>query len=473
MPKEFKLLINGKRVRTSSEHMVASPYDRSVAGATYFADRVLLNKAVEGSVRAFDALQRLPSYRKAEILRKVVEGIEARREELARLITLEAGKPIRDARAEVRRAETTFQIALEEAKRRGGEVIPLDIIAGSEGRFGIVKRFPIGTVLGITPFNFPLNLVAHKVAPAMACGNPIIVKPAIKTPLSALALGEIITEAGWPEGGVNVVLCSDEDTGRLFEDERIRKLSFTGSAKVGWMLKGRAGTRRVTLELGGNAGAIIHSDADIDYAAKRCAVGAFSNAGQICVSVQRIYAEKSVYERFKDTFIGICRGLKSGDPMDESTDVGPMIEEGAAQRAEEWVKEAVAGGARALVGGGRRGNLFEPTVLTGVKPTMKVCSEEVFAPVATLESYDTFEGAVEEVNRGTYGLQAGVFTKDMGRVFYAYERLNVGGVIINDVPTYRVDNMPYGGVKQSGSGREGVRYAIEEMTEVKVLVVNV
>lgn len=472
MPEEFKLLINGKRVRTSSEHIVASPYDRSVAGTTCFADRVLLNEAVEGSVKAFEALKRLPAYRRAEIMRKVVEGIEFRREELARLIALEAGKPIRDARAEVRRAETTFQIALEETKRLGGEVIPLDVIAGSEGRFGIVRRFPIGTVLGISPFNFPLNLVAHKVAPAMACGNPIIIKPAIKTPLSALALGEIITEAGWPDGGVNVVLCSDEETGRLFEDERIRKLSFTGSAKVGWMLKGRAGTRRVTLELGGNAGAIVHSDADIEYAAKRCAIGAFSNAGQICVSVQRIYVEKSVYERFKDAFIGICRGLKLGDPMDESTDVGPMIEEGAAQRAEEWVKEAVAKGARLLIGGGRSGNLFEPTVLTGTKPSMKVCSEEVFAPVVTLDSYDTFVAAVDEVNQGAYGLQAGVFTKDMGRVFYAYERLNVGGVIINDVPTYRVDNMPYGGVKQSGFGREGVRYAIEEMTELKMLVIN-
>jgi len=239
------------------------------------------------------------------------------------------------------------------------------------------------------------------------------------------------------------------------------------------MLKGRAGTRRVTLELGGNAGAIIHSDADMDYAAKRCAAGAFSNAGQICISVQRIYVEKSVYERFKETFIGICKGIKSGDPMDESTEVGPMIEEGAAQRAEEWVKEAVAKGATALIGGVRRGNFFEPTVLTGVKPSMKVCAEEVFAPVVTLESYDTFVAAVEEVNRGAYGLQAGVFTKDMGRVFYAYERLNVGGVVINDVPTYRMDNMPYGGVKQSGFGREGVRCAIEEMTELKVLVVKV
>ncbi|MBI5826551.1 MAG: aldehyde dehydrogenase family protein [Deltaproteobacteria bacterium] len=473
MTKEFKLLINGKRVRTSSEHMVASPYDGSVVGTAYFADRGLLNEAVEGSLKAFEALKRLPSYRKAELLRKVVEGIEFRREELARLIALEAGKPIKDARVEVHRAATTFRIALEEAKRLGGEVIPLDLAAGSEGRFGIVRRFPIGPVLGITPFNFPLNLVAHKAAPAMACGNPIIIKPAIKTPLTAIALGEIITEAGWPDGGVNVVLCPDEDTGWLFEDERIRKLSFTGSAKVGWMLKGRAGTRRVTLELGGNAGAIVHSDADLDYAAKRCAIGAFSNAGQICVSVQRIYVEKSVYERFKDTFIGICRGLKLGDPMNESTDVGPMIEEGAALRAEEWVKEAVAGGAQALIGGGRRGSLFEPTVLTGAKPSMKVCAEEVFAPIVTLESYDTFEGAVEEVNRGAYGLQAGVFTKDMGRVFYAYERLNVGGVIINDVPTYRVDNMPYGGVKQSGFGREGVRYAIEEMTELKVLAVNV
>ncbi|MBI5344790.1 MAG: aldehyde dehydrogenase family protein [Deltaproteobacteria bacterium] len=471
--KPHKILINGKWVSTGRRLDVVNPYDGSVAHATYLAGPVELKDALQAAASAFETLRGYPSYKRAEAMEKVVSGINARAEELARTIALEAGKPIREARSEVKRAANTFQIALEEAKRLFGEVVPLDIATGSEKRLGIVRRFPIGAVLCITPFNFPLNLVAHKVAPAMACGNAVIVKPASKTPLSALMLGEIITEAGWPAGGVNIVPSSGRDTEKLLEDGRVKKLSFTGSAAVGWRLKEKAGMRRVTLELGGNAGVIVHDDADIEYAARRCAFGSFAYAGQICISVQRIYAQKKIFKEFKDSLLKYSGALKLGDPMDETTDIGPMIEEEAALRTEEWVREAVKGGARVLLGGKKgKGSFFPPTVLTGTKPSMKVCGREVFAPVAALEEYDKFDDALTEVNSGLYGLQAGIFTKDAARLFHAYERLDVGGVIANDIPTYRADNMPYGGVKMSGFGREGVRYAIEEMTELRLLALN-
>lgn len=472
MAKDWKLLIGNEFRKTGQTLEVTNPFDGSVVGVTYLASRFDLEDALSAASAAFETLKGYPAYKRAEIIGKVADGISAREEEFARLIALEAGKPIRDARAEARRAAGTFQIALEEAKRMEGSLIPLDIYPGSEGRMCLIKRFPVGVVLGITPFNFPLNLVAHKIAPAMACGNPIIIKPALKTPLSALLLGEIITEAGWPAGGVNVVVCSNVEAERLLDDARIKKLTFTGSAAVGWMLKAKAGSRKVTLELGGNAGVIIHNDADIGYAASRCAAGAFAYAGQVCISVQRIYVQREIFDAFTKGFLERCRALKSGNPLDETTDIGPMIDAAAAARAEQWVKEAVAGGAKLLTGGKRNGSFFEPTVLTGTRPSMKVSGEEVFAPVVIIEPYDTFEEAVIEVNRGLYGLQAGVFTRDMERIFYAYERLVCGGVIVNDVPTYRVDNMPYGGVKQSGFGREGIRYAIEEMTEMRLLALK-
>jgi glyceraldehyde-3-phosphate dehydrogenase (NADP+) len=428
--------------------------------------------ALASAEASFKDLRGMPAYMRSEMIAAVARAIEERGHEIARVISLESGKPIKDSRAEVRRAATTFQLASEEAKRLGGEVVPLDISPGSEGRFGIVRRFPVGPVLGIAPFNFPLNLVAHKVAPAMASGNPILLKPSPRTPLTALLLGGIVTAAGWPAGGLNIINCTNEQAGRIWKDERVRKLSFTGSAKVGWALKALAGERKVTLELGGNAGVIVHGDADVAAAAKRCALGAFSNAGQVCISVQRIYVDKRAFEEFRERFLSACKSLRKGDPLDEATDIGPMIDEAAARRAEEWVLEAVAGGARVLAGGRRKGNFMEPTVLTDTRPSMKVCSEEVFAPVVSIEPYAAFEDAVGLVNTGRYGLQAGVFTSDLGRVFKAFETLDVGGVVANDLPTYRVDNMPYGGVKMSGFGREGVRYAIEEMTEPRLLVVN-
>lgn len=472
MPGRYKLLIGGRWKTTEKEHSVLSPYDGSTVGVTYLGGPAELKAAVDAAAAAFEETRAMPSHERAAAIEKVVDGLKGRADELSEVIAREAGKPIRDARGEVARAANTFQIAMEESKRLGGEVLPLDIFPGSEGRTGIVRRFPLGVVLGISPFNFPLNLVAHKVAPAMACGNTIVLKPAEKTPLSALILGEIITEAGWPAGGVNVVVATGPETEKLLDDDRIKKITFTGSAAVGWMIKAKAGQKRVTLELGGNAGAIVHGDADLEFAAKRCTIGAFSYAGQVCISVQRIYVERGVFDRFKELYLKEVASLKSGDPMDESTDVGPMIEAGALERTEEWVRDAVAEGAEVLAGGRRNGCFFEPTVLTGTKPSMKVCGEEVFAPVVTLEPYDDFKEAVTKVNKGLYGLQAGVFTKDLTRAFYAYERLDVGGVIVNDIPTFRVDNMPYGGVKMSGFGREGVKYSIEEMTELKLLALK-
>lgn len=472
MEREFGVLIGGTWKTSGKTLEVKSPYDGHVVGRVHLAGPDLITEAIGSSTAAFDTIRRLPAWKRAEVLTKTAGLIEARSEELARVITLESGKPIKDARGEVKRAALTFHVAAEEARRLGGEVLPLDIAPGSEGRFAIVRRFPVGPVLGITPFNFPLNLVAHKVAPAMACGNPIIIKPAPKTPLTALLLGEIVTAAGWPAGGLNVVPCANEHAGLLWDDQRIKKLSFTGSAKVGWALKATAGTRKVTLELGGNAGAIVHNDADIEFAAKRCALGAFSYAGQVCISVQRIYVERTIFDQFRDIYLENCRRLKMGDPLDQATDLGPMIEEAAAIRTEDWVKEALEEGATVLLGGKRNGSFMEPTVLTNTRPSMKVCGEEVFAPVVSLEPYDTFEQALKEVNAGLYGLQAGVFTRDMNRIMLAYEELEVGGVIANDIPTYRVDNMPYGGVKMSGFGREGVRYAIEEMTEPRLLALT-
>ncbi|MFQ5466388.1 MAG: aldehyde dehydrogenase family protein, partial [Thermodesulfobacteriota bacterium] len=417
MAREYKILVGGTWKTTGNTLDVVSPYSGEPVGRTFIGGEAELEEALAAADALRGELRAMPAYEKAAIIEKVAEGIGDRAEELARTISGEAGKPIRDARGEVGRAQGTFRLAAEEAKRLGGEVIPLDIAPGSEGRFGIVRRFPVGTVLGISPFNFPLNLVAHKVAPAMACGNPIIIKPASKTPLSALLLGEIITAAGWPAGGVSVVPAPGASAERLLADDRVKKLTFTGSAAVGWRLKERAGHRRVTLELGGNAGVIVHGDADLELAAKRCTVGAFAYAGQVCISVQRIYVERTVFEEFKRLYLDACSALRSGDPLDDTTDIGPMIEEQAAVRTEAWVKEALSGGAELLLGGRRSGAFFEPTVLTGTQPSMKVCGEEVFAPVASLEPYDTFEEAVAEVNRGLYGLQAGVFTRDSGRVF--------------------------------------------------------
>jgi glyceraldehyde-3-phosphate dehydrogenase (NADP+) len=402
----------------------------------------------------------------------VSENITERKQEFARTMAQEAGKPIKAARTEVERAIFTFHVAAEESTRIYGEYLPLDWQEFTAGRWGIVRRFPLGPIAGITPFNFPLNLVAHKVAPAIAAGCPLVLKPAPQTPLTALLLAEAVQQAGWPDGGLNVLPLSNDDAGLLVTDERIKLISFTGSAAVGWQVKKNCGKKKVVLELGGNAGVIVHSDADLAYAADRCVAGGFSYAGQTCISVQRILVERTAFAKFTDLLLEGVKKLKIGDPLDDSTDLGPLIRESDAVRASDWIQEAVRGGARLLCGGQRRGPVLDPTVLTGTRPEMKVNCQEIFAPVVTVEPYDDFNQALKQINNSPYGLQAGLFTRDAKLIFNAYEELEVGGLIAGDVPAFRIDHMPYGGVKDSGLGREGLRYAIEEMTEPKLLVMN-
>jgi acyl-CoA reductase-like NAD-dependent aldehyde dehydrogenase len=387
-------------------------------------------------------------------------------------ITMEAGKPITDAKREVSRAIQTFTVAAEEARRIPGEVIPLDWTPGFDTHIGLLRRFPIGPILGITPFNFPLNLVAHKVAPALASGNSILIKPAPQTPLTALLLGEVALEAGVPPGGLNVVPCDNLVAERMVVDPRFKLLSFTGSVAVGWMLKAKCGKKKVTLELGGNAGVVIESDADIELAAQRCAAGGFGYAGQTCISVQRIFVHHSIADLFTTKLLMHVARLKTGDPTDETTSIGPLIDDAAAERVEGWIGEAVADGARVLLGGKRTGSLVEATVLSNVNPEMKVSCREVFGPVVTVTPYRQLSEAVALLNQSDFGLQAGIFTQDINKIFYAYRHLDVGAVLANEIPTFRADHMPYGGVKDSGLGREGIRAAIEDMTEPRMLIMN-
>jgi glyceraldehyde-3-phosphate dehydrogenase (NADP+) len=433
-----------------------------------------MERAIRAAREAFPHTRSLSSAERHAVLAAIGDGIAARREEFARGIVDEAGKTIRDARAEVDRALLVFSLAAAEARNLGGEVLPLDLNAASRGRVGLTRRFPAGPVGAITPFNFPLNLVAHKVAPALAAGNPVVLKPAERTPLTALRLAEVIAETPWPPGGFNVVVAERAELGEMLAtDDRIAVLSFTGSTAVGWRLKGRAVRKRVVLELGGDAAVIVHEDADLGEAAARCVTGAFANAGQVCISVQRIFVHAPVYDAFTERLIEGGRRLRLGDPHDEATDVGPMIGEAAATRVEGLIGDALGRGATALLPGTRRGNLLSPTILTGVDAgAAAVAREEAFGPVVMVEPYADFEEALRRVNDSAFGLQAGVFTRDVGRLFRAFESLDVGGVIGNDVPQYRADNMPYGGEKDSGFGREGIRYAIAEMTVPRLLALN-
>jgi glyceraldehyde-3-phosphate dehydrogenase (NADP+) len=467
-----RLLIANEWVDARDTIAVRSPHTGEVVGEVAKAGPEEMERALRAAVRGFEETRRLSSALRAETLQKVAAGLARRREELARTITLENAKPIKLSRTEVDRATATFTIAAEEAKRIGGELLPLDLNAQSEGRLGITRRFPLGPVFAITPFNFPLNLVAHKVAPSMAAGNSLVLKPASATPLTALLLGELLLEAGLTPGAVNVTPCGADLADRLVADDRFKLVTFTGSPAVGWELKRKAGKKRVLLELGGNAAVVVHEDADLDLAVERTVQGAFAYSGQVCISVQRVYLHEAVADAFTQKFLERTRKLVLGDPLDEKTDLGPMIDDGAARKTQEWVDEAVRGGARLLAGGRREGRFFAPTVLEGVRPEMKVHGAEAFAPLVNLYRYREFPEALRAVNDSAYGLQAGVFTRDVGRVFHAFEALEVGGVIVNDAPTYRVDHMPYGGEKDSGQGREGVRYAIEEMTELRLLALN-
>ena len=427
---------------------------------------------MQSSVEGAAAMRRLSGYARSTLLQKAAQALQSRQEEFARTMMAEAGKPLTDARREVGRAVQTFSIAGEEAKRIGGEVVPLDWSPGMESYWGVTRRFPIGPILGITPFNFPLNLVVHKVAPALAAGNSILIKPAPQTPLTSLLLAELLLEAGVPAGGLNVLPCDNRVAEQLVVDSRFKLLSFTGSAPVGWMLKAKCGKKKVVLELGGNAAVIVEPDADLDYVAQRCVTGGFSYAGQTCISVQRIFVHESVAAAFTENLVARVELLETGDPGNERTVVGPLIDPGAAQRIEGWIEDAVAQGARVLSGGTRVGSVVRPTVLSQVTPGMKVSCQEVFGPLVTITPYHEFDDVLKAVNESDYGLQAGVFTGNIGRIFQAFEQLEVGAVLANEIPTFRADHMPYGGVKDSGIGREGLRYAIEDMTEPKLLVMN-
>ena len=469
---ELGPILGGSRATAGERVEVRAPYDQSLVGVTWNVTAQEMERAIAETVRAAAVMRELPTYRRTQILRGIAAGIEARKSELSRVLALEAGKPVKAARLEIERAVFTFTVAAEEAARISGEVLPLDLLESGAGRFAITRRFPIGGIAAITPFNFPVNLVAHKAGPAIAAGCSLLLKPAPQTPFTALLLNQIALDAGLPEGAWNTMPCSNEVAAQMVTDDRLKMLSFTGSAAVGWQLKQRAGKKRVTLELGGNAGVIIHKDADLDYAAERCVVGGFSYAGQSCISVQRIFVHRDVEHAFLEKLVPRVRALKCGDPLDEATDVGPLIRSADADRVVAWLGEAVAAGAKLACGGGRSGSVVEPAVLTGTNPAMKVNCLEIFGPVVTVLPYDDFDVALASVNDSPFGLQAGIFTRDANDIFRAFNKLEVGGVIVGDVPTFRMDHMPYGGTKDSGLGREGLRYAIEEMTEPRLLVMN-
>jgi acyl-CoA reductase-like NAD-dependent aldehyde dehydrogenase len=469
--KPHPIFLAGRWVESPDVLEISNPADASTpAGSTYNATEAQYDEAVDAAVAAFEVTRKLPAYERARILHEISDGIRARREELGRLIALEAGKPIRDALVEVDRATLTFRLGAEEAGRMTGELIPLDLIPSSKDRIGITRRFPIGPIAGISPFNFPLNLAAHKVAPAIATGNPIVLKPPSKDPLVMLAVAEIIEAAGAPAGSVSILPMTRELGDRMVADPRFKLLTFTGSPSVGWRMKERAGKKKVVLELGGNAGVIVDRSADLAWAVKRTLVGAFAYAGQVCISVQRLFVHEGVWDEFMDAFAAGAATLKVGDPLDPTTDVGPMVDGAAASRTQRWVDEALALGGKAVLGGTADGGFFPPTILTDVPDTAQVCSNEAFAPLVVAFPFHDLDEAVARVNDSMFGLQTGVFTNDLAGAWRAFSELEVGGVIVNDIPTYRIDHMPYGGVKDSGLGREGLRYAMDDMTEIRIMV---
>jgi acyl-CoA reductase-like NAD-dependent aldehyde dehydrogenase len=469
---ENLLLINNSRVKTNDTIVLKNPYTLEVIAHVSRASIAEAAQAVEAAHAAFAVCRKQPAYQRVALLRKTAELITQHGDGLAETIALEAGKPIKAARVEVSRAAMVFQLAAEEALRIIGEVLPLDIAPDAGNRIGITRRFPLGPVLAITPFNFPLNLVAHKIAPAIAAGNTVVHKPSSAAPLTALRLGELLQEAGMPAGMVNVIPCTFDVAESLIADERIKMISFTGSPEVGWAIRAQAGKKKVALELGGNAGVIIEPDADLHTAVERCVFGGYVFAGQVCISVQRIYIHESIYKEFTREFVAGVKKLKTGDPLLPETDVGPLISPAEVTRVQEWIEEAQQLGGTVLTGGFYEGTIYQPTVLADVPKGARCVSSELFAPVTVLCSYKNFDEAIREVNDSIYGLQAGVFTKNIDKALTAFNRLDVGGVMINEVPTFRVDNFPYGGVKHSGLGREGVRYAIEEMTEIKIMVLH-
>ena len=464
------LMIAGNLRNSEATLEIRSPYDDHVIASVCQATAEDAAEALKAAEHAFPETRALPAWRRAAILEHMAHRIDRDALDLARGIALEAGKPLAAARNEVERAAQTFRVAAEESKRTGGELLPLDWTAGNDGRAGLVRRFPVGPILGITPFNFPLNLVAHKLAPAIASGNPIVIKPAPQTPLTALRLGEIAVDAGWPRGALSVLPCSNEVAAGMLESPRLRMLTFTGSAEVGWRLKAMAPRLRCTLELGGNAAMIVHDDADLEQAAHAILTGGFTYSGQSCISVQRVFVHKMRWQTLAQRLTEGIEQMVAGDPLDELTQIGPMISLAAAERAAGWIEKAVDAGARLLTGGERRGAQLSPALLAKVPRTTPLFREEAFAPVVFLNPYDTFEEAIVSVNDSRYGLQAAVFTRDWGRITQAFRELEVGAVLVNESTAWRAEHMPYGGVKDSGTGREGIRAAIESMTEERMLV---
>ncbi len=472
MAKRYKMYLGGEWVDSKDTIEVRSPYDGKLVGTVASATAEQYTEAIRLADEAFAVTRELPSYKREETCLGISAGLEKNREKFATMMARELGKSLKDSRGEVARAINVFKVAGEEAKRLGGEIMDLDWTTGAEERFGLVRRFPRGVIGGISPFNFPLNLVAHKVAPAIASGNTFVLKPASATPILALMLAELIDKTDHPRGAVSILPGSSKESSPLLKDPRVKMITFTGSSEVGWWIKQNVGQKEVVLELGGNAGVAVADDADLEWATDRLLTGAFAVAGQSCISVQRIYVHTDVYNRFLKMFKTKVEKLRTGDPLSDTTDIGTMVDEEAVRQTKDSIRQAVEGGARVLTGGTSRGNILRPTVLTDVKTSMDVCSKEAFAPIAVVFKYRNFEAVVNQINNSEFGLQAGIFTNRMKDVFYAFKHIECGGVVINDVPTFRADHQPYGGVKSSGLKREGVRYAIEDMTELKILSVN-
>ncbi len=471
-PNPLPLVLANAAVQTDGALTIRSKAEPDEVARTACAGPDLIEQAIAAALAAEEPMRRLPAYRRRDALLEIHDRVRDRGEEFARTLVFEVGKTLHEARAEVQRTLDTLRLAAEEATRIGGEVLPVDLSSRGEHLRCLWRRFPIGACSLFTPFNFPLNLAAHKLGPALACGCPAILKPSPQTPLTSILLGLIVGELDLPAGSVSVLPCRNEDSSALVSDPRLKLMSFTGSAAVGWSLRERSGRKKVVLELGGNAACVVERDADLELAASRIVSGAFAIAGQSCISVQRVLAQRRVVADLRARLVAKADGLPPGNPLDEQTLLGPLISEAAAQRVESWVKQAVAAGARIVRGGGRRGAFFEATIVEQVPADQPLSCEEVFGPVLTLEPFDQFDEALARVNDGPFGLQAGLFTRDIDRALHAFEALRVGGVVINDVPTVRADNMPYGGVKDSGAGREGARFAIEDMTEIRVLLVN-
>lgn len=472
MAKNYKMYLGGHWVDRKDKIRVENPYDDKLVARVAMASKSDYTKAITAAQSAFAITRELPSYKREQTCLQIAAGLEKNKDKFARTMALELGKSLKDSYGEVGRAAGVFRVSAEESKRIGGEIMDLDWNPGSEERMGLIRRFPMGVIAGISPFNFPLNLVAHKIGPAIASGNTIVLKPASKTPLSALLLAELIDQTDHPKGAVSVLPGSSKESSPLLDDPRVKLITFTGSSAVGWWIKNNSGTKQVVLELGGNAGVAIADDADLDWATTRLLYGAFASAGQSCISVQRIFVHEKIYNRFLRMFKAKVAKLKVGNPLNPKTDIGTMVSEQAVKETMATIKEAVKGGAKILTGGIARGRIFQPTVLTNVKTSMDVCSKEAFAPIAVIQKYKNFKQVVNDINDSEYGLQAGIFTNRMKDVFYAYKYIECGGVVINDIPTYRADHQPYGGMKNSGLGREGVRYSIEDMTEIKILSMN-